>query len=420
MRTSTLVRASPQESGMAKLRTSIAGASLAAGIDAGSWRTRCVILALEGSHLRYLGHGEAVSAGWHRGRVADQKRVSESIQEAVRAAEEVAGYAVESAVVGVGGPTIWGFDNHWAYRFPRPREVSGDEMGFAIEKAAQVSLEHDRMILHICPQYFTVDGRPGVSDPTGMECSRLEANVHLITTATQETQNVVSAMHQASLAVEETVYEPLAAAYAAVLPEERSRGVAVIDIGMQSTDLVIYDGDALVQATSLPVSGDHLTKDVAWGLCVAYEDAEELKCEYGCVPYTRSADNSTIVVPARPQREGREVPRRELNHILEARSEELFAYVAQEIARVGMDRSLLEGVVLTGAVTLLDGMLDMAEHVLHCQARKGLPVGVKDLPAALHSPEWTTAVGLAMYSARLKLRRQVRRRPPGLLGLIMR
>jgi cell division protein FtsA len=414
MRTSTL------ESGPPKVKTTAASALLAAGIDAGSWRTRCVIVALEGNSLRYLGHGEAASSGWHRGRVADQKRVSDSIQQAVRAAEQVAGLAVESAVVGLGGPTIWGFDSHWAYRFPRPREVSGDEMAFAIEKAAQVNLEHDRMILHICPQFFTVDGRPGVSDPTGMECTRLEANVHLVTTATQETQNVVAAMHQAALAVEETVYEPLAAAYAAVLPEERRRGVAVVDIGMQSTDLVIYDGDALVQATSLPVSGDHLTKDVAWGLCVAYEDAEELKCEYGCVPHTRAADNSTIVVPSRPQREGREVSRRELNRILDARSEELFAYVAQEIARVGMDRSLLEGVVLTGAVTLLDGMLDMAEQVLTCQARKGLPVGVKELPGPLHSPEWTTAVGLAMYSARLKLRRQMRRRPPGILGLIMR
>jgi cell division protein FtsA len=414
------MRTSTQESAPPKLKTAASGALLAAGVDAGSWRTRCVILALEGNYLRYLGHGEAASSGWHRGRVADQKRVSDSIRDAVRAAEQAAGFAVESAVVGVGGPTIRGYDSHWAYRFARPRAVSGDEMAFAIERAAQVNLEHDRMILHICPQFFTVDGRPGVSDPTGMECTRLEANVHLVTTATQETQNVVAAMHQAALAVEETVYEPLAAAYAAVLPEERSRGVAVVDIGMQSTDLVIYDGDALVQAASLPVSGDHLTKDVAWGLCVAYEDAEELKCEYGCVPHTRSADTSTIVVPSRPQREGREVSRRELNRILDARSEELFAHVAQEIARVGMDRSLLEGVVLTGAVTLLDGMLDMAEHVLHCQARKGLPVGVKDLPGRLQSPEWTTAVGLAMYSARLKLRRQMRRRPPGILGLIMR
>lgn len=401
-------------------RSKNAAALLASGIDAGSWRTRCVVLALEGDSLRYLGHGEARSSGWHKGRVGDQKRVSEAIQEAVRAAEQTAGVPVESAVVGVGGPTVYGFDSHWAYRFARPREVAADEMAFAIEQAARVSLEHDRMILHICPQFFTVDGRPGYTDPTGVECSRLEANVHLVTTSTQETQNVVTAMHQAHVAVEETVYEPLAAAYAAVLPKERSRGIAVVDIGMQSTDLVIYEGDALVHSVSLPVSGDHLTRDAAWGLCIAYEDAEDLKIEYGCAILGLTADNSSVVVPPREQREAREVSRRDLNQILDARSEELFSYVGAEVARVGMERSLLEGVVLTGAATLLNGMLDMAERVLNCQARKGLPLGVKDLPAELNSPEWTTAVGLAMYSARLKIRREKRRRPPGLLGLILR
>ncbi len=414
------MKAAPSTAESAPHRLKTAAALLASGVDAGSWRTRCVVLALEGDYLRYLGHGEARSSGWHKGRVADQKRVSDAIQEAVRAAEQIAEVAVESAVVGVGGPTVYGFDSHWAYRFPRPREVAGDEMAFAIEQAARVSLEHDRMILHICPQFFTVDGRPGFTDPTGVECSRLEANVHLITTSTQETHSVVSAMHQAHIAVEETVYEPLAAAYAAVLPQERSRGIAVVDIGMQSTDLVIYEGDALVHSVSLPVSGDHLTRDAAWGLCIAYEDAEDLKTEYGCAILGLTADNSSIVVPAREQREAREVSRRDLNRILDARSEELFAYVGAEVARVGMERSLLEGVVLTGAATLLNGMLDMAERVLNCQARKGLPLGVKDLPAELNSPEWTTAVGLAMYSARLKIRREKRRRPPGLLGLILR
>ena len=142
----------------------------------------------------------------------------------------------------MGGPTIHGFDNHWAYKFHRPREVASDEMAFAMEQASKVSLESDRMILHVCPQYFTVDGQPGYRDPKGLACSRLEANVHLVTTSTQETHSIVSAMHQAHLVVEETVLEPLAAAYASVLDDERSRGVALVDLGKHSTDLVIYDG----------------------------------------------------------------------------------------------------------------------------------------------------------------------------------
>ncbi|MCW5978875.1 MAG: cell division protein FtsA [Bryobacteraceae bacterium] len=393
---------------------------LAVGIDAGSWRSRCAVLAVDDGALRFLGCGDAPAGGWYRGRVSDQGRVAASIHAAVRAAEADAGVQVESGVLGVGGPTVQGLDSHWAYRFPRPREISYEEMSYAIEQGANLNLESDRMILHVCPQFFTVDGHPGYTDPRGLACSRLEANVHLVTTSTQETQNIVSAMHQAHLSVEETVFEPLAAAYASVLPDERSRGVAVIDIGMQSTDLVIYEGDALVHATSIRISGDHLTRDVACGLGVSYEDAEDLKKDYGCALLGLTGDNSSVVVPAHDGRQAREVSRRDLNRVLDARAEELFVYTAAEIARVGMEKSLLEGVVLTGSAILLNGMLDMAERVLNCQARNGLAVGIKDLPVDVNTPAWTASFGLAMYSARLKLRKESKRKAPGLLELVLR
>ena len=393
---------------------------ITAGLDAGSERTRCMILAMNNSSLRYLGSSEVQSEGWQKGRVADRKRVSDSILAAVRSAEEQAGVRLESAVVGMGGPTIHGFDNHWAYKFHRPREVASDEMAFAMEQASKVSLESDRMILHVCPQYFTVDGQPGYRDPKGLACSRLEANVHLVTTSTQETHSIVSAMHQAHLAVEETVLEPLAGAYASVLDDERSRGVVLVDLGKHSTDLVIYDGDALVHSASLRINSDHLTKDVAYGLCVSYEDAEDLKKQYGCAILGLSSDNSTIVVPSPEGREPRELQRLDLNRILDARAEELFAHVGAEVARVGMEKSLLEGVILTGAAAQLNGMLDMAERVLNCQARNGLVTGIKDYPEQINTPAWTTSAGLAMYSARLKLRKQKKRKAPGFLGLVLR
>jgi cell division protein FtsA len=393
---------------------------LAVGIDVGSWRTRCVVLALDNGHLRFAGCGEAPSSGWYRGRVSDQGKVAAAILTAVRAAETNAGVHVESVVLGVGGPTVQGFDSHWAYRFQRPREISYEEMSYAVEQAANISLESDRMILHLCPQFFTVDGHPGYTDPRGLSSSRLEATIHLVTTSTQETQNIVSATHQAHISVEETVFEPLAAAYAAVLPDERSRGVAVIDIGMQSTDLVIYEGDALVHANSIRISGDHLTRDIACGLSVSYEDAEDLKTEYGCALVGLTGENSSVIVPSHDRRPAREVSRRDLNRVLDARAEELFVYVASEIARAGMEKSLLEGVVLTGSTILMAGMLDMAERVLNCQARNGLAVGIKDLPLEVNTPAWTTAVGLAMYSARLKLRKETKRKAPGLLELVLR
>jgi cell division protein FtsA len=230
----------------------------------------------------------------------------------------------------------------------------------------------------------------------------------------------VNAVHQAHLAVEETIFEPTAAAYAAVLADERSRGVAVVDIGAHSTDIVIYDGDALLRASSVPISSDHFTRDVAYGLTVSYEDAENLKREYGCAILGLTSDSSFIEVPSGEGRAPREAPRKLLNEILEARAEELFLYVRNEIAKVGMEQALLEGVVLTGGGALLNGMCDMAERVVNCPTRNGLPVGIEAWPDELNDAAWCVAAGLSMYSAKLKTRKEWKRTVPGLMGLVYR
>ncbi len=393
---------------------------IAAGLDLGSSSTRCMVYGIEDSKIRFLGCGEAPGTGWQKGRLQDRDRLSRTILKAVAEASRNAQVQLESVVVGVGGPPVYGFNHHWPYQFGRPREVDASDLQFAVEKAADVKLENDRMILHVCPQDFTVEGQTRHHFPRGAVCKRLEANVHLVTTSTIETQAIVSAVHQAHLAVDETVFEPLAAAYSSVLQEDRSRGVCVIDIGMHSTDIVVYDGDSLVHSRSLPVCGEHFTKDVAWGFTVAYEDAEALKCEYGCALLGLTADNSLIFIPSDNGREPVEAPRRRLVEILEARAEELFLYVEAELRYCGMEQSLVEGVVLTGGGSMLTGICDMAERVLNCQARKGLVVGVKDYPDQCDNPVWTPVAGLAMYAARLRVRNRRKRRAPGFLGLVLR
>jgi cell division protein FtsA len=322
-------------------------------------------------------------------------------------------------VGGVGGGND-GVNTRGLYEFGRPRQITEDDMAYAIDRTARVRLEDDRCLLHVFPQDFTLDGRSGFRFPRGSTCSRLEANVHIVTAPAQEHDCLINAIHQAHFAVEETIFEAVAAAYASVMKDDRNRGVAIVDIGSYSTGIAVYDGEAILLARSIAVSADHFTRDVAFGLKVQYEDAERLKVEYGCAILGLTSDNSLIEVPSAEGRSPREAPRRQLNEILEARAEELFCYVGAELARIGMDQKLLEGIVLTGGGALLNGMCDMAERVLNCPARNGLPAGIDAWPDALDSPAWTTAAGLAMYSARLKNKRDPKRRAPGLAGLVLR
>jgi cell division protein FtsA len=393
---------------------------VAVGLDAGSSRTRCVICALEDGRLRFLGYGEAESAGWIKGRLSDALAASQSMRIAIQQAERTAQQLIDSCVVGMGGATVQGAYARGVYEFGHVREIQQDDVTFAIDRATRVRLEHDRMLLHVFPQDFVLDGRAGNRNPRRSTCSRLEANVHAITASAQEHDSLVDAVHQAHLAVEETVFEPIAAAYAAVVPEDRARGVAVVDLGMHSTDLVIFDGEALMLAATLPVWSDHFTRDIAWVLKCSYEDAERMKREYGSAISGQTGENSFIELPSAEGRPPREVPRRDLNEIVEARAVEVFRYVRTEITKAGMDQSLLEGVVLCGGGSLLNGVCDVAESILNCSSRNGLAVGIKDWPEELDNPLWTTVAGLAMYSARLKMRLQAKRRSPGLVGMVLR
>jgi len=289
-----------------------------------------------------------------------------------------------------------------------------------VEEATRVLLEEDRMILQLFPQFFAIDGRPGHRDPRRTIGSKLEARVHLVMCSVQEHQCLVGAANQAHLAVEETAFEAVAAAYAAILPEDRREGIALVDIGAHSTDLVVYYGDALILASSLPICGDHFTRDAAYGLKVSYEDAERLKLEYGCAILGLTSDNSFIEIPTPEDRRSREAPRRKLTEILESRAEELFQYVRQELARVDMERDLMAGIVLAGGGALMPGMCEVAEQVLDCQARKAFPIGIAGWPDEICSAEWTAVAGLAMYSARLKMHTEIEGGAEGWLEKILR
>lgn len=393
---------------------------IAAGIDCGSARTRVLCLRLDGTRVAYAGHGEAESRGWVKGRISDPKAIAESMRRAVQNAEESSVAGPEAAVIGVGGGTIDGTSTRGLYELGRRRTITRDDLVYAIERASRLRLEEDRLVLMVMPQDFTVDGRAGFLNPNGAQASRLEANVQIITASLQEHECLVAAVHESHLAVEETVYEPVAAAYAAVLPDERERGIVLIDIGAHSTDIAIYSSDAVMASASVPIGGDHFTGDVAYCLKVSFEDAQRMKEEYGCARLGLTGDDNLIEIPSHEGRPVREGTRGGLNEILEARAEELFTFVRDEVERAGMDRQLLEGAILTGGGAMLPGMLDIAESVLHCPSRNGLPVGIRDLPDELTTPAWTTAAGLAMYSARLKAHRDGRSQPPGFLNLIVR
>ncbi|HXI44384.1 MAG TPA: hypothetical protein VNH83_30650, partial [Bryobacteraceae bacterium] len=222
----------------------------AVGIDIGSSRTRLAVCMVEDERLRFLGHGESASHGWVKGRIADQNAVTDCLLEVLRQAESRAQVSIDAATIGFGGTTVRGANSRSRIELGRPREIEQRDVNRALDRVWKVQLREDRMVLQLFPQDFIVEDQPGHRDPRSMLAQRLEANAHLITGSVQEHNCLVGAVNQAHIAVEDTVFEPLAAYFAAVLPEERHEGTALVDIGAQSTDLVAYYDESLQLASS--------------------------------------------------------------------------------------------------------------------------------------------------------------------------
>jgi cell division protein FtsA len=388
----------------------------AVGLDAGSSGTRCVICRLEDNRLRFLGCGSVESKGWAKGLSADPSAVSSSMLAALRAAESDAGVSVEAAVVGLGA-TVRGANCRGLHDLGRVRTVEQRDVNRAVERAKRVLLPEDTMILQMSPQDFVVDGHPGHRDPRKMMAGQIEANVYLVTASLREHECLVGAVNYAHMAVEETIFEALAACYSSVLPEDRREGAALLDIGAQSSELVVYQGDSLYLAVSLPIGGDHFTRDVARGLCISFEEAAAIKHEFGSAKADSTSENCFVEVASR---EDRDVPRRTLNCILESRAVDLFQIVQRELIRVGMESALIGGMFLAGGGARLEGMCEIAEQVLQCRVCNALPVGIEDWPEDFCDPAWSTVAGLAMYAAKLKSQHEIQRQSYGLLGKILK
>lgn len=396
-------------------------AIFATGVDAGSTQTRCVISVLEDQRMKVVGYGSVESQGWARSRIADQQAVSACILAAVEEAEAMAGTQIETVVAGMGGLTARGANSRGRMDFGRPREVEQRDINRAMDRAMHIQLQEDRMVLQLLPQDFVVDEQPGFHDPRKMMASVIEANAHLVTISTQEHNNLIGAINRAHLAVDETIFEAIAGCYASVLPSDRREGVAFIDIGAHSTELVCYYGESAQLVASLRICGDHFSRDLAHAFRIPLESAAIVKREFGGAVSDGTALNSTVELPIIEGYGGpREAPRKTVNEILESRAVELFEMVRAELARAGMQRAIASGLVIGGGGALLSGICDVAERVLDCPARIGLTQGILDWPEELNEPAWTTAAGLSMYAARLRSQVDVERQSIGMIGRLLR
>jgi cell division protein FtsA len=266
-------------------------------------------------------------------------------------------------------------------------------------------------VMHLLPQEFILDDQAGIHDPIGMVGNRLEVNLHLSTCSGGIAQSVITCANRAGLEVEDTVFEGIAAAEAVLSADERELGVCMADIGASTTELAVYFEGSIAHTSVLPIGGDHFTNDLAVGLHVSVEEAEQLKREYGNCVVTSVPTLAEIEIGGHLQGisgaggTSRLVRQRFLAEILEPRARELFTMLRDNLRDGGVLEALGAGCVLTGGGARLAGLLDNAESLLRVPARVGTPVPLSRMPQELIKPEFAAAIGMLLYTHRTQIRR---------------
>ena len=351
--------------------------------------------------VRIVGVGVAPSRGIRRGVVVNVNEATEAIGSAIEKAERSSGYQIARAFVSLAGTHVNAVNSRGVVAVQRGDQgITPDDVDRAIDAARAIAIPTDREVLHVIPRGFTVDGQDGVRDPVGMAGFRLEVEAHIVTGATSSVHNLLKCIEGAHIAVDALVLSSIASGEAALTEAEKELGVVLADIGGGTTDIAIFIDGSIWHTTILGVGGSHVTNDVAVGLRVPAEAAERIKIDYGGARHQAIDAVDLIDVNGFDEGGKLRVARRDLAEIIEARAEEIFRLILQEVKRSGYDGLLPAGLVITGGSAQLRGMRELGRQVLDMPVRVGGPHDLVGLADTISTPAYTTAVGLLKWGER--------------------
>ena len=377
---------------------------LIVGLDIGSSRIRFAIGQVvtgneRGPSLSIIGGVEQPSQGVTKGVVTALEDAVAALSSSLEIAERQMGVPLEETVVGIGGTHISVMPSKGVVGVSRADgDIRPEDLERVLETATSSANPANYEILHVLSHGYTVDGQAGIIDPVGMHGIRLEVAAHLVLGVAGNVRNMTKCVFRTGLDISSLVFGPLASAEAVTTSRERELGVCVVNIGASTTSVLVFEDGALLHAAVLPLGSDHITSDIAIGLRTSLAAAEQIKLAHGHAVPDAVGKRDEIDVADFGGEASEVVSLRLIAEMIEARVEELFEKVEQELRKADRSGLLPAGAVLTGGGAKLPGMTDMAKHVLRLPSSVGAATHLgTPIPELIHDPAFSTAVGLVQW-----------------------
>ena len=378
-----------------------------AGLDIGSTAVRLVVgqEKNEGGEEKFkvIGAVSVKSQGISKGSVKSIEDVTSSISECLDKAERLIGVPIDSVWVSINSPHIKCEKSRGVVAVGRSDgEISQDDVERALEAARALSVPPNYEILHVIPVKFTVDNQEDIKDPIGMSGVRLEVETLIIQGLSSQIKNLTRAIFRTGLQIEDLVLSPLAAAEAVIGDKQKELGSALVNIGASTTSLAVFEEGELLHTAIIPIGSEHITADTAIILRCPINLAERIKIVYGSSNSEKfnkkeKIDISELAKEENAEDEVKEISQKYLVEIMEARVEEIFEKVDDELKKIDRSGMLPGGVVLIGGGTKLDGVVDTAKKQLRLPVTIGTNKKIESIIEKANDIEFLNALGLLVW-----------------------
>ena len=387
-----------------------------AAIDLGTTKVVGLIGEKTPYGCKIIAYSENPSQGVMRGEVVNIQNVLNAVTPCIEVLQEKIGEKISKVYVGIAGQHIRSqAECNVVNRTHYEQEISWEEIHQLEQNMYSSRVEPGEEILHVVPQCYHIDDFLEIRDPVGMLGKRIEANYRLFIGRTNSAEHTKRCIERLGLKLEKLILEPLASAKAVLKDDEKELGVAMIDIGGGTTDLLVYYDNVIRHTAVIPFGGNVITEDIRQGCSISQRQAEQMKIQYGSCFSDLSPANKTIIVPGIGGRDPREVSFRVLANIIEARMSEIMDAVLYEIQNSGYAEKLHAGIVLTGGGALMTHLPQYVKFKTGYDARIAKPAYVDESACPeVHRAACSCAVGLLLKGFEY----QGVKREPELVGVV--
>ncbi len=367
-------------------------------IDIGSTKICAIIAETEDSNVKVLGHGIAKSQGIKKGAITNIELASKAIKAAITDAKRIAGSNITSATVSISNAYAKSLNSTGVVNIPH-KDISIKEINRVMQTALyNANVPNEYEVVHVLPYNFRVDDQDLIEDPFGMNASRMEVDVNIIMTQKSNLSNLKKAVRSAGVDIDGIVLSGYASAIATMGQDEKELGAIVIDLGGQTSNLVVHTGNSIKYNDFLGVGSNHITNDLSMALHTPLQIAEGVKIRHGNLLET---SNEVIELPIMGDEENRNEVSLEIVHsVIFSRVEEALMILAKSLDKSGLKEQTGAGIILTGGMTKLKGIRELAQSIFPTMpVRIAKPNNVEGLFEELKDPAYSTVIGLLLYKA---------------------